>query len=397
MSDVSQGPGWWLASDGRWYAPEQHPNDAPPPPPQPTPRPFSDAEFHRQSLLDQGYWKDHEGALHPPSDVAAAVLSDEEQADESSDPTEGEDGYWQDVDGNWWPPEVPPEPARISGMAIASLVLGLVPVVPFVGSILAIVFGVVARSQISQAAGRLRGAVMAAWGIALGILTLAGTVILIAVLVASAANPASSGTPSSAKAPLSVVDQKYQGDYNLGETEYHANVTYAASGITPQTTAKQACSGSGNAGQVQACTDGFNDAIAVNGPVPRATNLYQKGYDEGVSAAQQEQRTAAQGGIPNTPQGDCVTGVGPANMMPTTLTREEQGCVDGFNATYPNEYDNSTTTTSTTIAPSTLDYNTGYSMGVGLAASLPGESASVACAGLGDMVQGCEAGFNAGR
>ena len=33
MSEVSQGPGWWLASDGRWYAPERHPNYVPPPPP----------------------------------------------------------------------------------------------------------------------------------------------------------------------------------------------------------------------------------------------------------------------------------------------------------------------------------------------------------------------------
>lgn len=32
MSDVSQGEGWWLASDGRWYPPQQ----APMPPPQPT-------------------------------------------------------------------------------------------------------------------------------------------------------------------------------------------------------------------------------------------------------------------------------------------------------------------------------------------------------------------------
>lgn len=26
MSDVSQGPGWWIASDGRWYPPELHPS-----------------------------------------------------------------------------------------------------------------------------------------------------------------------------------------------------------------------------------------------------------------------------------------------------------------------------------------------------------------------------------
>jgi hypothetical protein len=26
MSDVAQGPGWWEASDERWYPPELHPN-----------------------------------------------------------------------------------------------------------------------------------------------------------------------------------------------------------------------------------------------------------------------------------------------------------------------------------------------------------------------------------
>jgi peptidyl-prolyl cis-trans isomerase B (cyclophilin B) len=36
MSDVSQGPGWWQASDLKWYPPERHPNyEAPPPPPPP--------------------------------------------------------------------------------------------------------------------------------------------------------------------------------------------------------------------------------------------------------------------------------------------------------------------------------------------------------------------------
>jgi len=29
MSDVSQGPGWWIASDGKWYAPELHPDVQP--------------------------------------------------------------------------------------------------------------------------------------------------------------------------------------------------------------------------------------------------------------------------------------------------------------------------------------------------------------------------------
>lgn len=42
MSDSSQGEGWWIASDGKWYPPESHPDAvaaAPPayePPPQPS-------------------------------------------------------------------------------------------------------------------------------------------------------------------------------------------------------------------------------------------------------------------------------------------------------------------------------------------------------------------------
>jgi hypothetical protein len=40
MSDASQGPGWWLAADGKWYPPEQAappPPSAPPPPAPPPP------------------------------------------------------------------------------------------------------------------------------------------------------------------------------------------------------------------------------------------------------------------------------------------------------------------------------------------------------------------------
>jgi Domain of unknown function (DUF4389) len=33
MSDVPQGPDWWIASDGKWYPPESHPGYQPPPTP----------------------------------------------------------------------------------------------------------------------------------------------------------------------------------------------------------------------------------------------------------------------------------------------------------------------------------------------------------------------------
>lgn len=35
MSEQSQGPGWWLASDGKWYPPAPPPPGVVPPPPQP--------------------------------------------------------------------------------------------------------------------------------------------------------------------------------------------------------------------------------------------------------------------------------------------------------------------------------------------------------------------------
>jgi hypothetical protein len=41
VSDVSQGPGWWIASDGKWYPPESHPDRAVVPPPEPEPEPVS--------------------------------------------------------------------------------------------------------------------------------------------------------------------------------------------------------------------------------------------------------------------------------------------------------------------------------------------------------------------
>jgi hypothetical protein len=37
VSDTAQGPGWWKASDGKWYAPELHPNYVPSPPLPPPP------------------------------------------------------------------------------------------------------------------------------------------------------------------------------------------------------------------------------------------------------------------------------------------------------------------------------------------------------------------------
>ncbi len=46
MSDLSPGQGWWLASDGKWYAPELHPDYAP--------------------SSSPGWWQASDGRWYPP-------------------------------------------------------------------------------------------------------------------------------------------------------------------------------------------------------------------------------------------------------------------------------------------------------------------------------------------
>lgn len=70
-----------------------------------------------------------------------------------------------------------------SGKAVASLVLGIFPVIPLVGSILAIVFGHMSRGEIRRSAGRLKGEGIALAGLILGYL---GVAVLPFILIIAA-------------------------------------------------------------------------------------------------------------------------------------------------------------------------------------------------------------------
>ena len=110
MSDFSQGPGWWQASDGKWYPPQQA---APP-------------------------------AAAPWSSAPPAV------------------GYAQ-------PYGTPTYQTRsTNGMAIASLVCGCLGFLTCISGIVAIILGHIARKQIRESGGTQQGEGMALAG--LGIL-----------------------------------------------------------------------------------------------------------------------------------------------------------------------------------------------------------------------------------
>ena len=84
-----------------------------------------------------------------------------------------------------------PTPVTVPGRgyAIASLILGLFPVIPIGGSILAIVFGHMSRSD-SRRAGQ-KGSAMALWGIVLGWLSIVLSIVLIIVFVVAASKTSS--------------------------------------------------------------------------------------------------------------------------------------------------------------------------------------------------------------
>jgi hypothetical protein len=126
-------PGWWLASDGNWYPPQAVPGGAAAPPAPYGPPP-------------SGYGPPP-GAYGPPPGAAY--------------------GY---------SPYAPTQ--STNGLAIASMVLGILWIY-WIGSILAIIFGFIAMSQIKERNQGGRG--MATAGLVLGFIGI-GTLVLVIVI-----------------------------------------------------------------------------------------------------------------------------------------------------------------------------------------------------------------------
>jgi hypothetical protein len=141
MSDTSRGPGWWMASDGKWYPPETWTG-----PPLPTGLPA--------------------GSPLPQSTGVAPA----------GGPTSG----YPTFQG------APVVTARQNnGLAVASLVLSCVGIIPFlfgIPCILGVIFGFVARSQIRRTNGVQGGSGLALAGIIVGF-SLIALFILFVVLV----------------------------------------------------------------------------------------------------------------------------------------------------------------------------------------------------------------------
>jgi hypothetical protein len=188
MSDVSQGPGWWRASDGRWYPPEQHPDYVPPPPAPPPAVP------------------EVPPAVTPPlPPVPPTPLGPPLSGPFGTPPLQSPYGVPPGQSPYGVPPgqspygfmpwAVPQTPPVTNSLAIAALVLAILWI-GGLGSTLAVIFGLVALSQIRSSSGRKQGKGLATAGLVIGAVGLVG-----AVLLFSLGSGVSNQSPHSSKDP----------------------------------------------------------------------------------------------------------------------------------------------------------------------------------------------------
>jgi hypothetical protein len=187
MSDTSQGPGWWLASDGKWYPPEQWTG-----PPNTNPLGSQTGGPPQSSTPGQ------------PTAQPGGAFPTAQPEPTGSPETTGPQGQPPAYGTTEWPGAAPPIPpgygatpygsstpygqpaygaaagTSMNGLAIASFVCSIVGFF-FITFIVAIVLGFVARSQIKNSGGRQRGDGLAIAGIIIGFAWVAFYVLLIIV------------------------------------------------------------------------------------------------------------------------------------------------------------------------------------------------------------------------
>jgi hypothetical protein len=156
VSEFAQGPGWWLASDGKWYPPESAPTSTPPTAYPPTAYP---------------------PYASPPGSVPSSTPY---PASGPGAPVPNGYGYGYGA----------PAPPRTEPLAIASLVCAIAGTVlafacgiGVLGTIAAIPLGLVARGRIKTSNGTLTGDGLALAGAIVGGVATAGFVALFFLFV----------------------------------------------------------------------------------------------------------------------------------------------------------------------------------------------------------------------
>jgi len=190
VSDTSQGPGWWQASDGKWYSPDQVSADA-------TPGVTAGAALPGGLPLDPnapvtpGAFLPGPGVPPPgvPPYGAGPVAPAYGAPAYGSPPGMGGYGAPPPAPGYGYPPTAPGYGyvggTKTNGLAIASMVCSFFFWIYGIPALVAIVLGFVARDQIKKSNGTQTGRGMALTGIIVGIVGIVLGIVLIIVVVAA--------------------------------------------------------------------------------------------------------------------------------------------------------------------------------------------------------------------
>lgn len=171
MSDTSQGPGWWLASDGKWYPPELWTG------------PPGTGPAAAQTSTQANQWPSTSyGGAQPSSVYPTAAPGPAPYPGGAPEPSLPYGyGYGQPV------PYATPATRKTNGLAIASLVCSCAGIfLVGIPAVLGIIFGFVARSQIRRSNGGQGGDGLALAGIIVGFGVLALVVAVFAIAAAHA-------------------------------------------------------------------------------------------------------------------------------------------------------------------------------------------------------------------
>jgi len=182
MSDTQQGPGWWQATDGKWYPPETHPT--------------RQAATSGQPPVTGGQIPTPSYGVPPPGYVAPPT-----GPPYPTSPGSGPAAGYQAAGYQQWGSGYSPygaaagtpfaPPPRTNGLATASLACSVAGVLPFlfgVSCVVGIVLGFVALGQIKRTNGAQQGRGLAIAGISVGFALIAIFVLVVSLAVATAHN-----------------------------------------------------------------------------------------------------------------------------------------------------------------------------------------------------------------
>lgn len=208
MSNTSQGPGWWLASDGKWYPPELW--TGPPASGPPASGPVTSGSPAVDAPLPQAQPGYPNAGQRPattppqfPGTWGRSPANGQSQAPptgyapSAQDPPYGQSTPYGESTPYGQTPQYsqygqynqygqfqqyrPEDRRKTNGLAIAALVCGLGGFLLYIPAVLGIIFGFVSRTQIKRSNGAQKGAGMALAGIIAGFAWIAVLVLVTVV------------------------------------------------------------------------------------------------------------------------------------------------------------------------------------------------------------------------